>query len=175
MDRTPNVVPAPEGEEPGDLPLPTGLPAVERRGPDRRRRATPFLSRYTFLGGRRRSGGHRRGEQEGAFVDLYSLRLWVILTTVLALNMLDSNFTLLYLARGGEEGNPVAVHLLGASMTTFIIVKALGMGLGVALLCMLKNFRNARLGVICVLVGYQFLLLWHLLLYFRLGFFSRSL
>jgi hypothetical protein len=147
----------------------------ERRGQDRRNKPTPFLSRYSFLGGRRKHGGARGGEREGAFVDVYSFRLWVILSLVLTLNFLDSHFTLMYLARGGEEGNPIAVLLLGASMATFLIVKALGMGLGTALLCILKNFRNARLGVLFVLIGYQLLLLWHLLLYFRLGFFSRSL
>ena len=136
------------------------------RGPDRRKRPTPFLSRYSFLGGRRQAGGRRPGENQEVFVDRYPLWTWVLLTTFLVLNLLDAHFTLIYLQRGGEEANPIAVKLLYAGMGTFIGVKAIGVGLGSLVFCILNNFRNARIGVVLALGFYQALLLYHMSLYF---------
>ena len=137
------------------------------RGQDRRRKPTAFLSRYSFFGGRRK-GGRRPGDDRNSYVDLYSFRVWAFLSIFLVLNILDSHFTLIYLERGGEEGNPVAVKLLEAGMTTFLFVKAMGVGLAASLFCVMKNFRNGRLGVAIGLVMYQLLLFYHLTLYFNL-------
>ena len=131
------------------------------RGPDRRRRPTPILSRYSFWGGRRREAGDSPG-----FVDVYSFRAWVLLNLFLALNLLDGHFTLLFLQRGGQEANPVAVWLLDQGMGVFLGVKGLGVGLGAALFCVLKNFPNARKGVVIVLGFYAALLVYHLVLAF---------
>ncbi|RMH05394.1 MAG: hypothetical protein D6702_00430 [Planctomycetota bacterium] len=144
-----------------------GPDGLSRRGPDRRRRPTPILSRYSFYGGRRR-GGRRAGETADTFVDLYSFRVWLALSLFLLLNLLDSHFTLIYLQRGGEEGNPVAIALLASGIGTFILVKAVGIGLAAALFCLLKNFKNGRRGVFLALALYQALLLYHLSLYFNL-------
>ncbi len=138
------------------------------RGPDRRERPTPFLSRYSFRGGRRQAGGRRPGENQEVFVDRYPLWTWILLTVFLVLNLLDAHFTLIYLQRGGEEANPVAVKLLYAGMGTFIGVKAIGVGLGSLVFCILNNFRNARIGVMLALGFYQALLLYHMSLYFDL-------
>ena len=135
------------------------------RGPDRRSRPTPFLSRYSFFGGRRR-GGRRPGEKQEIFVDRYPTWTWVLLTAFLILNLLDAHFTLVYLQRGGEEANPVAVRLLYAGMSTFIGVKAVGVGLGALVFCILNHFRTGRIGVILALSFYQLLLLYHMSLYF---------
>ncbi|MBC8329541.1 MAG: hypothetical protein ISR76_05505 [Planctomycetes bacterium] len=140
--------------------------APEYRGPDRRHRPTPILSRYSFLGGRRRIG-RRDGEVADRFVDRYSLRTWIALSLFMGLNLMDSHFTLIYLQRGGEEGNPVAIALLQSGMGTFILVKALGIGVAATLFCLLKNFRNGRIGVFIALGLYQLLLFYHLSLYFN--------
>lgn len=136
------------------------------RGPDRRSKPTRLLSRYTFFGGRRHSGGRRPGENREVFVDRYPLWTWVLLTTFVVLNLLDAHFTLIYLQRGGEEANPVAVRLLFAGMGAFIGVKAFGVGLGTAVFCILNQFRNARIGVVIALTFYQLLLVYHMSLYF---------
>jgi hypothetical protein len=135
------------------------------QGPDRRKRPTPILSRWSFRGGRRGAGGRRPGESERAFVDLYPLRDWVILTSFLLLNLLDAHFTLIYLQRGGEEANPVAVGMLNLGMWAFIFLKGLGISAGALFFCLLRNWRNARFGVLLVLFLYQVLLVYHLLLY----------
>ncbi|MFQ5750323.1 MAG: DUF5658 family protein [Planctomycetota bacterium] len=93
---------------------------------------------------------------------------------MLALNTLDSHFTLLYLARGGKEGNPVALFLLSRGLVTFLGVKAVGLGLGIALFGILKSFPNGRRGALAVLGIYFLLLLWHLILFSRLLYFEHS-
>lgn len=134
-------------------------------GPNRRQRPTPILSRWSFAGGRRGAGGRRTGETDRAFVDLYPLRDWIILTSFLFLNLLDAHFTLIYLQRGGEEANPVAVGLLHLGMGSFIFIKGLGISAGAVFFCLLRNWRNARFGVLLVLFLYQVLLVYHLLLF----------
>lgn len=145
---------------------PAGTPAAEPRAGDRRRRPTPILSRYSLWGGRRRQP-RRAGQRPDSFVDLYSLRTWIALSVFMVLNLLDSHFTLIYLQRGGEEGNPVAIALLESGMSTFILVKGSGIGVAALLFCVLKNFRNGRIGVFIALVLYQALLVYHLSLYFN--------
>ncbi len=136
------------------------------RGLDRRHQPTPFLSIWSFLGGRRHKS--RRGEEAvNQYVDLYSMRTWMALSLFLALNLLDSSFTLNFLQRGGEEGNPLALALLEQGVGVFLLVKSLGIGLAASLFCVLKNFRNGRIGVLLGLVLYQLLLLYHLSLYFN--------
>lgn len=146
-------------------------PEVAQKGwdpktmPDRRKRPTPFLSRYSFFGGKRR-GKDRSRKDDSTFVDLYSIRVWAALSIFLVLNLLDAHFTLLYLIKGGEEANPIAVMLMDGGIPVFVGVKSLGVGIGAALFCILKNFPNARMGVALALLAYQVLLIYHLFLYF---------
>ena len=142
---------------------------AENRPPgNRREHPTRFLSKWSFLGGRRRAGGRRPGEDVRAFVDLYSMRVWVVLTSFFFLSLLDAHFTLIHLMRGGEEGNVFVRGILELGQGSFLLFKQIGIGLGTALFCILKNHPNARLGVLLALVFYQALLAYHLLLFFNL-------
>ncbi|MBC8368962.1 MAG: hypothetical protein H8E25_03095 [Planctomycetes bacterium] len=134
---------------------------AEYTGPDRRQQPTPFLSRYSFFGGKRGEGG----SPESSYYDFYPLWTWIVLTSFLMLNLLDAHFTLIYLQRGGEEANPIAVQLLASGMWAFIGVKAFGVGLGAVIFCILNDFKNARIGVFAALLFYQLLLLYHISLY----------
>lgn len=135
---------------------------------DRRSRPTPFLSRYTLFGGRRR-GGRRDGEKRDVFVDLFSEHIFLVAILIVALNMLDAFFTLLLLSHGGEEANPIALWLLNVGPWAFILAKTLGIGLCTGLLVMIKNFRGARVGLGLVLAVYLMLLGWHFYLCIRIG------
>lgn len=139
--------------------------SADGRGPDRRKRPTPILSRWSLRGGRRGAGGRRPGENDRAFVDVYPPRDAALLIAFLFLNLLDAHFTLVYLQRGGEEANPIAVGLLNLGMGSFIFLKGLGISAGAVFFCLLRNWRNARLGVLLVLFFYQILFAYHLLLY----------
>ena len=115
------------------LPASNPSPASEVfRGEDRRTRPTPRFSRYTLFGGRRRSV-RRDYEQEGSFVDRYTLSMVLAIVWITLMNIGDSFFTLTHLQAGGIELNPVAAALLESGRSGFVIWKALliAMALGV--------------------------------------------
>jgi hypothetical protein len=137
--------------------------ASERRGAaDRRRRPTSMWSRHALFGGRRRTV-RRAAEREGAFVDVHGPRMLALVLAIVALNLLDAWFTLLFLSHGGRELNPfVQVVLdLGAHPWPFVLMKTVGIGCACAFLTLTKNFRPARWGLWFVLAGYSVLLGWH--------------
>ena len=123
------------------------------------------MSRYSLFGGRRRSGGRRGIENEGAFVDVHGHGLFAVVLGIVGLNFLDAWFTIYFLSLGGEELNPVMVWLLGVGTLPFVLVKSAGIGACVAVLTVAKNFAYARFGLVLVLVGYSALIGWHLWLW----------
>jgi hypothetical protein len=147
------------GEPSTDVPY-----GGERRGPDRRSRPTPRLSRYTFFGGRRRD--FRRGEEGvDAYVDRYPNWLLLLLAWIAVMNLADSFFTLVHLQAGGIELNPFAAMLLGTGRLGFVLWKALLIGGAVLVLCMHKNFALARLGLAIAALAYTALVGYHLTLF----------
>lgn len=138
---------------------------AKRRGhADRRQTATPMLSRYAFFGGRRR--GQRRGhEQDGSFVDTHGATLFLVVTGVAALNILDAFFTVLFLSYGGQEINPIVQVALDIGVWWFIVLKSLGIGLCLMFLTVTKNFLVSRIGLGIVFTGYAVLLGWHFYLW----------
>jgi hypothetical protein len=83
---------------------------------------------------------------------------------VVLLNLADAFFTLLFLAHGGQEMNPIVDQVLAYGPHVFILFKTLGIGVCAGFLTLTKNFRAARIGLWIVLIGYSLLLCWHLLL-----------
>lgn len=155
-----------------DHPL---LPATwERRaGRDRRARPTPMLSTRALLGGRREAC--RRGnERWGNFVDKHGWMLFLVVSSVVALSVLDALFTVLFLSHGAVELNPVVEAALDRGLWMFLTVKSLGIGVCVTFLTLTKNFRVSRLGLAVVLLGYSVLLVWHGYLYDNLGAFAEG-
>lgn len=128
-----------------------------------------MFSRYTIWGGRRRSTGRRDGDQFPGFVDEHGALLFLVVLAIVALNFLDAWFTIYFLSFGGTELNPMVDWLLGTGTWPFILAKSLGIGICVAVLTLTKNFRVARIGLGIVLGGYSLLLVWHLILLYRLG------
>lgn len=134
------------------------------RGPDRRSRPTPRLSRWSFGSGRRRTA-RRAGEREGAFVDRYSARLWLLIVWVALMNAADSFFTIVHLQNGGIELNPVAALMLESGRAGFVVWKSALIALPLAVLCVHKNFPLARLGILASAATYTALCLYHLSLF----------
>lgn len=138
--------------------------AAVRRGPDRRSAPTPRFSRHTFLGGRRR--GVRRGsESEGTYVDLYSLRLVLMVGWVAFMNMGDSYFTIVHLQSGGIELNPVAGYLLTTGRVGFVLAKGVMISVALLVLLLHKNFWLARIGLWVATGSYTLLNVYHLSLF----------
>ncbi len=138
-----------------------------RNQPDRRREPTRRLSRFSFLGGRRRAA-RRDEEREGNFVDRYSIRLLALILWVALMNIGDSYFTLVHLQAGGVELNPIAAALLGTGRVGFVFVKSFLIALALCVLCIHKNFFLARAGLWIAAGSYTLLFAYHLSL-FRVG------
>jgi hypothetical protein len=122
-----------------------------------------MLSLYTLHGGRRQ-GVRRHQDDAAVFVDVHGPGLFLVALSIIGLNLLDAWFTLLFLSYGCRELNPLMQMLIDVGPMTFTIFKTLGIGVCVGFLAITKNFRAARIGIVCVLVGYLLLLVWHLLL-----------
>lgn len=83
------------------------------------------------------------------------------------LNVLDAFFTLVYLQRGGSEANPIADWCIQRGPHFFIFIKTFVMGGALAILCLHKNFKRARVGILIGVGLYVLLTCYHLLLFFR--------
>ncbi len=135
--------------------------AHDRRGNDRRRGPTPFVSRYTLLGGRR-EGDRRLAATENQYVDRYEPWLVAVLVAIGALCALDAVFTLLYLQKGGSEANPLMARAIEWGPVEFMVLKCAVTNLGLLVLCVHKNFRYVK-AIVCGLLGiYGLLFAYHL-------------
>jgi len=141
-------------ESQNDPPAP-----VRPRGPDRRRRPTPWISRYWLTG--RRRGPRRASDPQATYVDRYTTREWLLVGAILLACALDLVLTLDFIGRGGEEWNPVMAHALEHGDTVFVLSK---MGItcaGLLLLLMRVRFRGVRRALQVVFGLYLALMLWH--------------
>ena len=137
----------------------------KRNHPDRRKKPTSMLSRYTFFGGRRSNFRRREDRLGGGYVDRYGHRLFTILLWIVLLNIFDAFFTHIILDCGGAELNPIAGWALTTFGNHFIVWKLVTIGLALLLLCLHSKFRIAK-AVIAMAVAlysgvvlYQFVLI----------------
>jgi hypothetical protein len=145
-----------------DASLDHGWPEVDRRrNDDRRDQPTGFLSRPWH--GRRR-GGRRAGERDNIYVDVYSISDVLILLCIFILNIGDAAFTLLWLQRGGGEGNPVMQFMLDIGVGAFLFQKCIVVGIWLLVLTAHRNYRTARVGLWSTLSVYTLLIVYHLVL-----------
>lgn len=97
-----------------------------------------MISKYTFFGGRRKSG-RRLKETLNIYVDKYPFGVCMLLLGIFFLNVADAVFTLLHLQHGGEEANPIIAQTLVYGPQFFFFVKC-GVT-AVALLFLLMHVR----------------------------------
>jgi hypothetical protein len=134
---------------------------------DRRKQLTPFWNLYTFFGRRRRL--RRKSDQEkGRYLDRYSPVLFFFIVLILALNILDSLFTMIILDLGGREFNPIVRSIMALHGDQFWIWKFLMVSGSLVLLFLHRGFKLFR-GIIIVIssiyliiVLYQVFLITHL-------------
>jgi hypothetical protein len=134
--------------------------AIEYRGPDRRRRPTPMLSRFLFIG--RRSGGRRDGEERFTYVDRPGGWILLAFAAVLALSLFDAWFTLELLKRGATEANPVMRAALDLGDHAFVLIKTTITIVATGFLCLHKNWPLGRVCLGLALVGYSVLTAYHI-------------
>jgi hypothetical protein len=150
-------------EDPGAADSEPSWDGVDRRGhADRREQPTsPWAA---FLGLRRRRHGRRDGEGHDIYVDVFHRGDVALLVGIFVLNIFDALFTLIWLRRGGAEGNPVMLWVLEIGDWAFLAQKCFVVGLWLLLLVAHKNFRLARLGLWTAASFYTLLIGYHLVL-----------
>jgi hypothetical protein len=134
---------------------------------ERRKQPTPSWGFYTFLGGRRSL--RRKSDQErGGYTDRYSPFVFFLIILILALNVLDSLFTMIIVDLGGRELNPVVKSVMALHGDHFWIYKFLMASGSLVLLCLHRGVRFFR-GIIIaissiylIIVLYQVFLITHL-------------
>jgi len=144
-----------------------GKDLERRKIEDRRKEPTPSWRFYTFFGRRRRL--RRKPDQEkGGYSDRYSPVLFFFIVLILALNILDSLFTMILLDLGGREFNPIVRSIIALHGDQFWIYKFLMVSGSLVLLCLHRGFKLFR-GIIIVIssiyliiVLYQIFLITHL-------------
>jgi hypothetical protein len=133
---------------------------------DRRKQPTLGLSRYTFLGQRRRFRRKVDGER-GGYIDKYGPGLFFLLIFIVGLNLLDAFFTMMILDYGGWELNPIVRHAIEVYGDKFWIWKFIIVSISLVLLCLHSKFRRIKtiiVGIcsiyICIVL-YQIILIIH--------------
>ncbi len=117
----------------------SGAPDERRAVPDRRRRPTPPISRYTFRG--RRRGSRRTSDPRwNYYVDRPGTTAWLSVGLLVLLSSLDAIFTVHLLRLGGYEMNPFMRFILRFGHGPFLAVKYGLTGLGAFILLIHKNF-----------------------------------
>ena len=112
-------------------------------GPDRRKQPTSFLNRHVLFG-RRRHVPKEIASMRAAFVDRLSpVILWLALA-YLALSLVDTAFTVRYIAFGSaHELNPVLRPILHSSPWLFVVAKN---ALSLTALLVVVRYQLARAG-----------------------------
>ncbi len=131
-----------------------------REGADRRRRATPMVSRFLLLG--KRKGGRRAEESLYTYVDRPGGWILAGFFALVLLSLLDGWFTLDLLKRGATEANPVMAYALTLGDRAFLLIKMVVTVLGAGFLCLHKNWPLGRMCLGIALFGYSILLGYHL-------------
>lgn len=135
-----------------------------RRIEDSRKEPTPFWSFYAFFG--RRRGLRRKSDRDkGGYLDRYSPILFFLIVLILALNILDSLFTMMILDLGGREFNPIVRSVMALHGDKFWIWKFLMVSGSLVLLFLHRGFKPFRRIIIVIasvyfiIVLYQFFLI----------------
>ncbi len=132
-------------------------------GPERRKKPTPAISTYSFLGGRR----HRvaaAADGKSRFVDIYSSRLAFMLLAFFFFTVVDSVSTLVYLDKGGREINPIARWMIEQGDDFFILTKGVVSGVCILFVMVHKNFKYSRVAIIFGFLFYLALTVYHIIL-----------
>ena len=109
---------------------------------DRRSKPTRPISRYTFIG--RRKKGRRVGELDNYYVDRYESHLAALIGLIIVFCVLDVFFSLEIERLGGVEWNYLMSIFMGKNLTLSIILKIIITIVCAFFLLIHKNFKLFR-------------------------------
>jgi hypothetical protein len=117
-----------------------------RCGKDRRNNRKSSLKYLLFNGRRERI---RREEDRGKvfFFDRYNPRLFAAISAILMLSITDALLTLILIANGSSELNPIMAYFLRHGLLPFIIAKYTLTSIGVVILLIFKNVFLCRVKI----------------------------
>jgi hypothetical protein len=143
----------------------TGKLVAERRSETIRRNAMSFMELFSRRPLRRKSRGRRKTDQ-GAYVDRYDFRSWMVAAAVLILSLVDAVLTKMHLMRGtASEANPVMRAVIDhGGFPFFYVVKAAMTFFPVAVILIHKEWALGRLAARLCLLTYILLACYHLFL-----------
>ena len=122
---------------------------------DRRKQSTPFLSRQTIFGGRRRTIRREADKGRHIFLDNYDLRLFITLLLLLLLSISDAYLTLtLVKTYNAVELNPIMAVYLEHSSITFFLEKFLFTSVAVFIFCVFNHLAVARVSLSLAIIMY---------------------
>ena len=143
----------------------------KRRGIERRTNNKSRI-KYLLFNGRREHS--RRTEDSGKAIifDRYNQKLFLAITTILVLSILDAVLTLIVIQRGATELNPVMAYFLEHGTLTFIVAKYILTSIGVLILLIFKNVFLTKIKIYthslfpCVILVFIAVIAWELFLIF---------
>jgi hypothetical protein len=130
---------------------------------ERRKRPTPGLSRYTF-GGRRKGFYKESDHQKGGYIDHYSSKLFIVLVTILGLNVLDVILTMVILEHRGFELNPLVRSAIEVYGDRFWVWKYGIVSSCLLLLCLHIKFKGVKTMIILICSIYFTVVLYQIFL-----------
>jgi hypothetical protein len=138
-----------------------------RHHPDRRQDPTPLLSRFT-LRGRRAQIRRELDLLRGRYVDRSSGGHLALITALLVLIAVDTASTLVILAHGGSELNPLMDSALRKGVGWFLLCKFGPLPVAFLMLSIHRYFRWVRATLVFLVFVYGTLALYHLYLLGRI-------
>ena len=144
-----------------------------RCGRDRRINRKSSLKYLLFNGRRERI---RREEDKGKvfFFDRYNPKLFAAIAAILMLSITDALLTLILIANGSSELNPVMAYFLQHSLLHFIIAKYMLTSTGVVVLLIFKNVFLNRMRIYthslfsAVIFAFAAVVVWEIYLIIRI-------
>ena len=146
---------------------------VDRRSGRDRRNQSRFNIRSLFIGGQRETIRRQEDTYKFFYVDRYSQILFVLITTILFLSVLDALLTLFLFNNGATEINPIMAYCLSHGPSTFILIKYAITCISVLILLVLSNVFIMRIKIYTrTIFGYVIgvfscVILWELFLIYR--------
>jgi len=135
---------------------------------DRRKSPSPFISRYTFIGGQRRTIRRVSDRKKHNFVDVYSSHLLLMLLLLFVLNISDSFLTLVLIKENiAAEVNPIMSFYLELGNIPFLTAKFFLTIVPLFTFCICKNFSLSKALLASAIIIYLSIITYELNLFFK--------
>ena len=143
-----------------------------RSGKDRRSNKIPGIKSF-FIYGRRKKIRRQNDKYRITYFDQYSSTLFVVIISILFLNIIDALLTLFLIEHGATEINPIMAYFLNFGPLTFMSVKYLLISFSVIVLLIFNNvfllkrkiftrsLFSYAIGMFLIVIGWQLFLTFH--------------